>query len=43
MVVDQSGKGNNGYLHGAPTIGTDDKGNGTMTAANSSGTMTTQT
>lgn len=43
MVVDQSGKGNNGYLHGAPTIGTDDKGNGTMTTANSSGTMTTQT
>lgn len=30
MVVDQSGKGNNGYLHGAPTIGTDDKGNGTI-------------
>lgn len=30
MVVDQSGKGNNGYLHGASTIGTDDKGNGTI-------------
>lgn len=30
MVVDQSDKGNNGYLHGAPTIGTDDKGNGTI-------------
>lgn len=30
MVVEQSGKGNNGYLHGAPTIGTDDKGNGTI-------------
>ena len=30
MVVDQSGTGNNGYLHGAPTIGTDDKGNGTI-------------
>lgn len=30
MVVDQSGKGNNGYLHGASTIGTDDKDNGTI-------------
>lgn len=30
MVVDQSGMGNNGYLHGEPTIGTDDNGNGTI-------------
>jgi len=30
MVKDLSGKGNNGYIHGAPTIGKNDKGKGTI-------------
>lgn len=30
MVKDKSGKGNNGYLHGAPKLGTDNKGGGTV-------------
>lgn len=30
MVKDKSGMGNNGYLHGAPTLGTDENGKGTI-------------
>lgn len=30
MIKDKSGKGNNGYLHGAPRIGTDATGGGTV-------------